>query len=112
MPDRRRVRHILLKTADKPADELPKLQAKAEDLLKQLRAGADFAALARQHSEDTGSAAKGGDLDWVVRGQTVKAFEEAAFSLPLKQVSNVIKTEYGLHILEVLEKQEAHVKTF
>jgi len=112
LPERVRVRHILLKTTDKAPDELPKLQAKAEDLLKQLRGGADFAALARQHSEDTTTAGKGGDLDWVVRGQTVKAFEDAAFSLKPKQLSGVIKTEYGLHILEVLEKQEARLKPF
>ena len=112
LPERVHVRHILLKTTDKPQDELPKLQAKAEDLLKQLRGGADFASLARQYSEDTTSAAKGGDLDWVVRGQTVKAFEDAAFSLKPKQLSGVIKTEYGLHILEVLEKQEARLKPF
>ena len=112
LPERVHVRHILLKTTDKPPDELPKLQAKAEDLLKQLRGGADFATLARQHSEDTTTASKGGELDWVVRGQTVKAFEDAAFSLKPKQLSNVIKTEYGLHILEVLEKQEARLKPF
>lgn len=112
LPERVHVRHILLKTTDKPQDELPKLQARAEDLLKQLRAGADFADLARKNSEDTTTAPKGGDLGWVVRGQTVKAFEDAAFSLKPKQFSNVIKTEYGLHILQVLEKQEARLKPF
>jgi len=112
LPERVRVRHILLKTTDKGQDEIPKMNARAEDLLKQIRSGASFADLARKHSEDTTSAAKGGDLDWIVRGQTVKAFEDTAFSLKPKQVSSVIKTEYGLHILEVLEKQEARLKPF
>jgi peptidyl-prolyl cis-trans isomerase D len=112
LPERVRVRHILLKTTDRPQSEIPALRAKAEDLLKQIRAGADFAELARKNSEDTTTAVKGGDLDWVVRGQTVKAFEDSAFSLKPKQLSNVITTEYGLHILEVLEKQEARLKPF
>jgi peptidyl-prolyl cis-trans isomerase D len=89
-----------------------KAEAKAADLLKQLKAGADFAELAKKNSEDTGSAVKGGDLDWVVRGQTVPDFEKAAFSLQPKQLSDVIKTEYGFHILQVLEKEQAKVQPF
>lgn len=112
VPERVRVRHILLKTTDKPQDEIPKIQAKAEDLLQQLRAGVNFADLARKYSEDTTTAVKGGDLDWIVRGQTVKAFEDTAFSLQPNQLSNVVKTEYGLHILQVLEKQPARLKPF
>jgi len=112
LPERVRVRHLLLKTTDRPQNEIPTLRAKAEDLLKQIRGGANFAELARKHSEDTTTAVKGGDMDWIVRGQTVKGFEDTAFSLKPKQVSNVINTEYGLHILEVLEKQEAHLKPF
>lgn len=110
--ERVHVRHILLKTTDKPKEEQAKIRTKAEELLKQIRGGADFAALAKANSEDTGSAVKGGDLDWVVRGQSLKAFEEPAFSLKPKDVSNVVQTEYGFHILQVLEKQEAHLKTF
>jgi peptidyl-prolyl cis-trans isomerase D len=111
-PERVRVRHILIKTTDKPAEEVAKAEAKAKDLLKQLKAGADFAELATKNSEDPGSAAKGGDLDWVTRGQTVPNFETAAFSLQPKQLSDVIKTEYGFHILQVLEKEQARVKPF
>ena len=110
--ERVHVRHILIKTLEKPKEELPKLEAKANDLLKQIRAGADFAALAAKHSEDTGSAQKGGDLDWLVRGQTVKPFEDSAFSLKPKEISNVVKTEYGFHILQTLEKESARVKPF
>lgn len=112
VPDRVHVRHILLKTMDKPKDEIPKIQAKAEDLLKQIKHGADFAELARKYSEDPGSASKGGDLGWVTRGQTVKNFEQAAFSLKPKEISNVIQTEYGFHIIQVLEKDTARVKPF
>lgn len=111
-PERVHVRHILLKTTDKPKEDIPKVKARAEDLLKQIRAGADFAELARKHSEDPGSAAKGGDLGWIVRGQTVKAFEETAFTLKPNQVSNVVSTEYGFHILQVLDKQEARLTPF
>ena len=78
-PERVKARHILIKTMDKPKEEQDKLAAKAGDLLKQIRGGADFAELAKKNSDDPGSAQKGGDLDWVIRGQTVKEFEDAAF---------------------------------
>ncbi len=112
VPDRVRVRHILLKTTEVSPDQVSKIEARAADLQKQLKAGADFAALAKKNSEDTASAEKGGDLSWIVKGQTVKAFEDAAFSLAPKEISGVIKTEYGFHILEVLEKQTAHLQPF
>lgn len=111
-PDRVHVRHILLKTTDKPKDEIPKIRARAEELLKQLKAGADFAELAKKNSEDVGSAVKGGDIGWIVKGQTVANFESAAFSLKPKELSGVITTEYGFHILQVLEKEDARVKPF
>jgi peptidyl-prolyl cis-trans isomerase D len=111
-PERVKVRHILLKTTEKPQDELPKIRAKIEDILKQLKSGADFAALAKKYSEDTGSAVKGGDLDWVARLQTVKNFEQTAFSLKPKELSGIVQTEYGFHIIQVMEKQEARLKSF
>jgi len=93
-PERVKVRHILLKTDGKPASEEPKIKVKAEDLLKQIRGGADFAALAKKNSEDTGSAANGGAMpDWVTRGQTVPEFEKAAFSLKPGQTSDLVKTQ-------------------
>ena len=67
LPERVHVRHILLKTTDKSTEETAKIKIRAEELLKQIRQGADFAELAKKNSEDPGSAAKGGDLDWVVR---------------------------------------------
>jgi peptidyl-prolyl cis-trans isomerase D len=112
LPERVHVRHILLKTTGKSPEEVAKIKIRADELLKQIRQGADFAELAKKNSEDPGSAAKGGDLDWVMRGQTVKAFEEAAFSMKPKDTSNIITTEYGFHILQVLEKQEARLRPF
>jgi peptidyl-prolyl cis-trans isomerase D len=111
-PERVHVQHILLKTTDKSKAEIDKIHAQAEDILKQLKNGANFAELAKKYSEDPGSAQKGGDLGWIVRGQTVKNFENAAFSLQPKQLSDVITTEYGFHILQVLEKQQARVQPF
>jgi peptidyl-prolyl cis-trans isomerase D len=115
VPERVKVRHILLKTADKPATEEPKMKAKAEDLLKQIRNGANFADLAKKNSEDAGSAnAKNpGELpDWVAKGQTVPEFEKAAFSLKPGQTSDLVKTQYGYHIVQVLAHEDAHLRTF
>jgi peptidyl-prolyl cis-trans isomerase D len=78
-PERVQARHILLKTTEKSPAEVDKVKTKAEDLLKQIKGGADFAELARKNSDDPGSAVKGGDLGWLVRGQTVKPFEDARF---------------------------------
>jgi peptidyl-prolyl cis-trans isomerase D len=110
-PERVRARHILLSTANKPKDEVPKIQAQAEALLKQIKAGGDFAEIAKKSSQDPGSAAKGGDLGWVSRGQMVKNFEDAVFTLKPNEISNVVTTEYGFHIIQVLEKQPAHLQT-
>ena len=112
LPERLKVRHILLTTTGKPASEAPSIQAKAEDLLRKIRAGANFAELAKTYSEDPGSARNGGDLGFIERGQMVKNFEEAAFALKPGEISNVIKTEYGFHILQLMEKQEARVRPF
>jgi peptidyl-prolyl cis-trans isomerase D len=111
-PERVKVRHILLSTTGKPPEEVKKIEAKAQDLLKQIRGGADFAELAKKNSEDPGSAAKGGDLDWVTRGQMVPNFEATAFSLQPKAISDVIKTDYGFHIVQTLEKEAARVKPY
>ncbi|MDQ6759228.1 MAG: peptidylprolyl isomerase, partial [Acidobacteriota bacterium] len=111
-PERVKARHILLTTTGKSPEETAKIKTKAEGLLKQIRGGADFAELAKQNSDDPGSKANGGDLGWVVRGQTVKNFETAAFSLKPKEISNLVTTEYGFHIIQVLEKQDAHVQGF
>ena len=110
-PERVHARHILLSIANKPKDEVPKIQAQAEALLKQIKGGGDFAELAKKNSQDPGSAQKGGDLGWVSRGQMVKNFEDSVFTLKPNEISNVVTTEYGFHIIQVLEKQPAHLQT-
>jgi parvulin-like peptidyl-prolyl isomerase len=78
---------------------------KAEDLLKRVRAGEDFAALATQFSEDPGSKEKGGDLGWFSRGEMVKEFEDAAFALKEGEVSGIVESPFGFHIIKVEERR-------
>ncbi len=108
-PERVQARHILLKS---DATNDAAVKTKAEALLKQLQGGADFGKLAKEKSEDTGSAANNGELGWIVKGQTVKPFEDSAFSLKPGQMSGLIKTEYGYHIIQVEAHEQAHVKPF
>ena len=108
-PERVQARHILLKT---DATNEAAMKAKAEDLLKQIKAGGDFAKLATANSQDPGSAAKGGELGWIVRGQTVPEFEKAAFTLKPGETSGLVKTEYGYHIIQVEAHEQAHLKPF
>jgi peptidyl-prolyl cis-trans isomerase D len=108
-----KVRHILIQVpqgASAAVDAAAK--AKAEDILKQIRGGADFATLARKYSDDPGSKDQGGELGYIQHGATVPEFDRTAFSLKPGQVSDVIKTQFGYHILQVEDKQEAHVKSF
>lgn len=107
-PERVKVRHILLKS-DASNDAVVK--AKAEGLLKQLQGGADFAKLAKENSEDPGSKDQGGDVGWMVRGQMVPEFEKAGFALPVGQLSGLVKTTYGYHILKVEAHEQAHQQT-
>ncbi|HSP33500.1 MAG TPA: peptidylprolyl isomerase [Thermoanaerobaculia bacterium] len=112
-PEQAHALHILIKTdPNSPPDVDAAARAKAESLVKQLRAGADFAKLAKENSADPGSAAKGGDLGWFGKGQMVPEFEQAAFTLPLNQVSDPIKTQYGYHIIKVLERRPEGYKTY
>jgi peptidyl-prolyl cis-trans isomerase D len=112
LPEKVRASHILLKTEGKPPEESEKIKAKATDLLLQVRKGADFAELAKKNSEDTVSAANGGDLGAFARGAMVPEFEQAAFSLGVGAISDLVKTQYGYHIIKVVEKQPAHTQTF
>jgi peptidyl-prolyl cis-trans isomerase D len=108
--DRVRITHILLRTTDKSPEEVSKIEAKAQDLLKQVKAGKDFAALAKANSEDPTSAPKGGEVGWITRGQTVPEFETKAFAMKPGEISDLVKTQYGLHILKALEKESARLK--
>jgi peptidyl-prolyl cis-trans isomerase D len=110
--DRVKVRHILLTTTGKSKEEEAAIKAKAEGLLKQVKSGADFAKLAKENSQDPGSAQKGGDLDWLTHGQTVPEFDKAAFSMKPGEISDLVKTQYGYHILQVQEKESARLKPF
>jgi peptidyl-prolyl cis-trans isomerase D len=112
LPEHVNVRHILLMTQGKPASEDAKMKAKADDLVKQLRAGADFAELAKKNSEDPGSAQKGGEYDNVVRGQMDPAFEKAAFTQKPMAIGDPVKSAYGYHIIQVLAHEDARVKPF
>ena len=117
VPEQVKVSHILIKTPlpgpDGKVDEkgVAEAQHRAEDLLKQLKAGAKLEDLAKKYSEDPGSAKQGGSLGWIGKGQTVPEFEKAAFSLPKGQTSDLVRSSYGFHIIRVDDKQDAHTKT-
>src|SRR5882762_7854498 len=106
------VEHVLLMTVGKTDAEVEEIRQKAEDVLKQAKKGAKFEDLAKKYSEDPGTKDKGGDLGWLVQGQTVPEFEKAAFSLQKGQISDLVKTQYGFHIIKVLDKETAHTKPF
>ena len=103
-PEQVHALHILLKTEGKDAAAVRK---QAETVLKEARGGADFAALARKYSEDEGSKGSGGDLNFFGRGSMVKPFEDAAFALAPGQISDLVQTDYGFHVIKVLEKRAA-----
>ena len=109
--ERVKASHILFRTDGKTAEETSATEKKAREVLARIKSGADFAEQAKNNSEDS-TASNGGDLGWIVRGQTVKEFEDSAFSLKPGQTSDLIKTTYGFHIIKVFEKQTAHLQTF
>ncbi len=102
-----RARHILIRVAATGKNGLPDAQAKqkAEKVLAELKAGGDFAALARRYSQDQATAARGGDLGFFGRGQMVPEFEQAAFALKPGQSSEVVKTPLGYHIIKVEQER-------
>src|SRR6266568_115077 len=117
VPEQVNVRHILIKSPlagpDGKVDPkaLDTARAKAEDVLKQVKAGGNFADLAKKFSEDTGSAKEGGSLGLIGKGRTVPEFEKAAFSLPKGATSDLVQSSYGFHIIHVDDKQDAHLKS-
>jgi peptidyl-prolyl cis-trans isomerase D len=110
--NRAHVEHILLMTVGKTDAEVEEIRQKAEDVLKQAKKGAKFEDLAKKYSEDPGSKDKGGDLGWITQGQTVPEFEKTAFTLDKDKISDLVKTQYGFHIIKVLDKETAHTKPF
>jgi peptidyl-prolyl cis-trans isomerase D len=117
VPEEVKVRHILVRTpapdekgnVDEKAVE--QARQKAQSLLDQLKKGADFGELAKKNSDDPGSAAQGGSLGWIRRGQTVPEFEQSAFSLPVGQTSGLVRSTFGFHIIQVEEKHQAQLKS-
>src|SRR4030095_5710210 len=110
VPNRVHAEHILLTTAGKTHAEVDEIRKKAEDVVKQAKKGGKFDELAKKYSEDPGSKDKGGDLGWLIQGQTVPEFQKAAFSLEPGTISGLVKTQYGFHIIKVLEKETATTK--
>jgi peptidyl-prolyl cis-trans isomerase D len=108
-PERVDARHILIKS---DASNDAAMKTKAEGLLKQIQAGGDFAKIATDNSQDTTTAVKGGELGWIVKGQTVPEFEKAAFSLQPGQTSGLVKTTYGYHIIQVEKHEQPHLSSF
>jgi peptidyl-prolyl cis-trans isomerase D len=114
--ERAKVRHILIETP-KPAPDskvdqkgVDDARAKAQDVLKQLKATGDWTGLAKKYSGDPGSKDKGGELDWIVKGQTVAEFEKVAFSQSKGQISDPVQSSFGFHIIQTEDKEDAHLK--
>jgi peptidyl-prolyl cis-trans isomerase D len=112
VPSRVHAEHILLMTVGKTDAEVQEIRKRAEDVLKQAKTGAKFEDLAKKYSEDPGTKDKGGDLGWITQGQTVPEFEKTAFGLDKGKISDLVKTQYGFHIIKVLDKETAHTQPF
>lgn len=100
------VRHILLLTQGKPEAEKPQIRKKMEGILERARKGEEFAALAKEFTEDPGSKQTGGLYEDFERGKMVKPFEEAAFTTPIGQISGIVETAYGFHILKIENRKK------
>ena len=113
-PEERRASHILIQSpADAPEAEQKTARAKSQALLQQLRKNpADFARLAKEQSQDPGSAPKGGDLGYFPRGAMVKPFEDAVFSLKENQISEIVRSEFGFHIIRLTGVKPEKVRSF
>lgn len=108
----RRAAHILIQADPKDEEAMAAARQKAEDLLAQLRDGADFGALAQANSDDPGSAGKGGDLGFFGRGVMDPAFEEAVYGLQPEEISEPVETAFGVHIIKLLNVRPGATKSF
>jgi len=120
-PEMVKASHILISTDPKnkryqgltdPNEIKKNAKQLAQDILNKINAGEDFATLAKQHSDDPGSAAKGGELNFFPKGKMVPAFEAAAFALEPGKVSDLVETNYGYHIIKTMEKKQAGTKSY
>jgi peptidyl-prolyl cis-trans isomerase C len=108
-----KARHILIRVENSASeDERKKAKEKAEMCLKKIKDGEDFAKMAGEFSDDPGSKAKGGDLGFFPRGRMVKPFEDAAFSLKPGEISGIVETQFGFHIIKVEEKRDSTIESF
>jgi peptidyl-prolyl cis-trans isomerase C len=111
-PEQINASHILIKVqADAPADQKAEARKKIEDVQQKVKKGEDFATLAKTYSEGP-SGPKGGDLGYFRRGQMVKPFEEAAFSLKPDETSEIVETQFGYHLIKVNDKKPAKKMTY
>ena len=111
--EQRRASHILIQVAqDADQEALDAARNEAQELLDQIRAGADFAELAEKHSDDTGSAPQGGDLGFFAKGVMVPEFEASAFALQPGEVSDLVQTQFGFHIIKLIEVKASEVPEF
>jgi peptidyl-prolyl cis-trans isomerase C len=111
VPEQVKARHILVKVSpDATGDEKKKAVEKAEGVLERAGQGDDFAKLAEEYSDDPGSRQRGGALGFFGKGRMVKSFEDAAFSLKPGQISGIVETRFGFHIIKVEDHKEAHTR--
>ncbi len=107
-PEQVRARHILIQVSENaPEADVAKAQQQIEQIRQELEAGADFAELAKKHSQDPGSAENGGDLGWFARGRMAKEFEEGAFALEVGKIGEPVRTQFGFHLIKTEEKKPA-----
>ena len=107
-PEKTHARHVLVAVDLKASpEEVAAKKKRVEELRARLAGGADFAAVAAEASDDKQSAARGGDLGWFYKGQTVPAFESAVAALEIGKLSEVITTRFGFHLVEVIERKAA-----
>jgi len=112
-PESIHAKHILITVRGQNAKEADaKAQEKINQILAEIKQGADFNTLAKQHSQDEGSAQNGGDLGWFTRGQMVPEFEQAAFALKPDELSDPVRSQFGYHIIQVMDRKEKNQRSF
>ncbi len=110
--EERKARHILLQTGESDDKTKDVVLKRIQELQQRLQDGASFEDLAREYSEDPGSAKQGGDLDWVSAGQMVKPFEDALFNLNKGEISDVVETRFGLHLIKLDDMRSGEIKSY